>query len=237
MFEYKHEIKLRTNQTVSLFGEGYFADKSTFWHSHQSQLNILYDKVIKSGFPILIKDLEDENTIIIDKLEDFHLWLKSNQPFDFEKVNGIINVDKIVHLTCGIFNSNSWNKPKAYRIYIDRIEEDNSGNYWSQRFSKNGYQFKGEIINTDELDKVLKLFSDVPVKCFELELPRPNTPGNKDEYVIYIQIALTDGRKTEFKIDEYDSRDLNIAPEILIFKDKVKRTIQIIEKVDNKELS
>ena len=87
MFEYKHQIELKTNETVSLFGEGYFADKSTFWNSHQTTLNNLYRRVIKTGFPIKITDLEINESKILNDLNDFHSWLKSHQPFNFEKVN------------------------------------------------------------------------------------------------------------------------------------------------------
>ncbi|MEM5541056.1 hypothetical protein [Olleya sp. AS48] len=143
--------------------------------------------------------------------------------------------DKIRYLTCGIFNSNSWNRPKAYRIYIDKIESDNSGNYWSQRFSKSGYQFNGkrENVNTEQINGICKIFNEVPLKCFELKLPHPNTPGNKDEYEIYIQVQLKNGKSIEFKIDEYDVRDSNINSEILTFKEQIKETIKLIEKADN----
>ena len=146
-----------------------------------------------------------------------------------------ISNDKIQYLTCGIFHSNSWNRPKAYRIYSDKIESDNSGNYWSQRFSQNGYQFIGERENVkiEQLSVICEIFNKVPLKCFELKLPHPNTPGNKDEYQIYIQIELKDGKSIEFKIDEYDVRDFNIDSGILTFKEQIKETIKLIEKADN----
>ena len=146
-----------------------------------------------------------------------------------------ISNDKIKYLTCGIFNSNSWNRPKAYRIYSDKIESDNSGNYWSQRFSQSGYQFSGERenVNNEQLNGICEIFNKVPLKCFELKLPQPNTPGNKDEYEIYIQVQLKDGKSIEFKIDEYDVRDSNVDSEILTFKEQIKETIMLIEKADN----
>lgn len=87
MFDYKYEIVLQNNSTYRLFGEDYFADKSTFWNAHQSALNSLYDGVIESGFPIKIIDLEHDKDLVIDTLEAFHSWLKSNQPFNFNRVD------------------------------------------------------------------------------------------------------------------------------------------------------
>jgi hypothetical protein len=148
-----------------------------------------------------------------------------------------ISCSEIKYLTFGIFNSNSWSRPKAYRIYSDKIECDSSGNYFSERFSENGYQFQGELkkVESGELNEIFKIFNQVPSKCFELKLPSPNTPGNKDEYEIYIQIALKNGNSTEFKIDEYDVRDTNVDSDILTFKDRIKDTINLIEKADNNE--
>ena len=144
--------------------------------------------------------------------------------------------NNIQHLTCGIFNSNSWDRPKAYRVYSDKIESDESGNYWLQRFSKNGYQFKGETehLSLDDIKQIGEILNEIPSKCFDLKLPSPNTPGNKDEYEIYIQIELNDGSSTQFKIDEYDQRDLKVDSDILYFKDRIKKTIKLIkEKTDN----
>ena len=144
--------------------------------------------------------------------------------------------DKIHYLTCGIFNGNSWGIPKAYRIYSDKIECDSSGNYFSKRFTKDGYQFFGEKeikTSIDDLTVIGEILNKIPENCFTSSLPLPNTPGNKDENTIYIQIVLIDGTYTEFKIDEYDDRDLQIENDILIFKDEIKNTIKLIETTSN----
>lgn len=144
--------------------------------------------------------------------------------------------DKINYLTCGVFNSNSWGTPMAYRIYLDKIECDSSGNYFSKRFTKEGYQFYGEKeikTSNDDLTKIVEIFNKIPKNCFTLPLPFPNTPGNKDENTIYIQIVLIDGTSAEFKIDEYDDRDLRIDNDILIFKNEIKNTIKLIETKSN----
>ncbi|MEM5541057.1 hypothetical protein [Olleya sp. AS48] len=88
MFEFKHEIELKTSEKTKLFGQDYFGDKSTFWNSHQTSLNSLYKKVIETGFPISITDLQFEKTIAIENIGEFHRWLKSNQPFNLDKLNG-----------------------------------------------------------------------------------------------------------------------------------------------------
>ena len=87
MFEFKYEIELKNSEKTKLFGQDYFGDKSTFWNSHQTSLNNLYKKVIETGFPIRIKDLQFNKTIVIENIEGFHIWLKSKQPFNFEKSN------------------------------------------------------------------------------------------------------------------------------------------------------
>lgn len=139
--------------------------------------------------------------------------------------------DKVNHLTCGIFNSNSWDRPKAYRIYSDKIESDSSGNYFSQRFSENGYQFNGKIenISEDDITQIGNILNKIPSKCFQQTLPSPNTPGNKDENVIFMQVELMDGNSIQFKIDEYDERDSNLDSEIISFKEFIKETIKLIK--------
>ena len=87
MFEFKHEIELKSTEKIKLFGQDYLGDKSTFWNSHQTTLNSLYKKVSESGFPIKITDLQFNKIIEIENIENFHVWLKSNQPFNFEKIN------------------------------------------------------------------------------------------------------------------------------------------------------
>lgn len=88
MFDVKHEITLKTKEIIPLFGEEYFADNSTFWNAHQTNLNALYERVINTGFPIKITDLEFNNDFEINTLEEFHSWLKQNHPFNFDKVSG-----------------------------------------------------------------------------------------------------------------------------------------------------
>lgn len=146
-----------------------------------------------------------------------------------------ISRNNINYLTCGIFNSNSWGIPKAYRIYPDKIECDSSRSYFSKRFTIEGYQFKGEPFTSSKEDLIIitEIFNKVPDKCFTLDLPLPNTPGNKDENTIYIEIALVDATSTEFKIDEYDERDLQIDNDVLVFKDAIKETIKLIETKSN----
>lgn len=138
---------------------------------------------------------------------------------------------QVKFITCGIFNSNSWSTPKTYRIYSDRIECDPSGNYFSERFSKNGYQFRGKQQKIEQADIILinTIFGKIPKHCFMLNLPLPNTPGNKDEHTIYVELSLIDGKTIKFKIDEYNQQDLNVDNTILIFKDEIKETIKLIE--------
>lgn len=85
MFDFKHNIALATGDTVNLFGEDYFGDKSTFWAAHQTTLNGLYDKVVATGFPVTITDLQTEQIVVVEDLVDFHAWLKTHQPFDLER--------------------------------------------------------------------------------------------------------------------------------------------------------
>lgn len=87
MFEFKYQIELKTSEIINLFGESFFGDKSTFWKAHQTSLNYLYDQIIKTGYPVKIKDLESNRSIIIKNLDDFHFWLKANQPFNFNRIN------------------------------------------------------------------------------------------------------------------------------------------------------
>lgn len=144
--------------------------------------------------------------------------------------------EKIHYLTCGVFNSNSWGIPKAYRIYSDKIECDSSINYFSKRFTKEGYQFFGEKeikTSNDDFTEIVEIFNKIPKNCFTLSLPMPNATGNKDENTIYIQVVLINGTSIEFKIDEYDDRDLQIENEILTFKDEIKNTIKLIEAKSN----
>lgn len=48
IFEFRHEIELKSTEKIKLFGQDYFGDKSTFWNSHQTTLNSLYKKVSES---------------------------------------------------------------------------------------------------------------------------------------------------------------------------------------------
>ncbi len=85
MFDYKHKIELSTEEEINLFGSDYFADKSTFWKAHQTTLNNLYQRVIATGFPIRITDLETGTALNVQNLNGFHTWLKANQPFTIEQ--------------------------------------------------------------------------------------------------------------------------------------------------------
>jgi hypothetical protein len=81
MFEYKYKIEFKNGDTTSLFGEGYFADKPTFWESHQTTLNDLYKNVLNSEFPLIITDLEINTILKINTLQEFNIWITKNQPF------------------------------------------------------------------------------------------------------------------------------------------------------------
>lgn len=233
MFDYKHKISFKNSESISLFGEDYFGDKSTFWYSHQSALKNLCERVCLIGFPLKVDDLKNAESLNILNKDEFDSWMLKNQPYkcDCEQMK-FIATHKIDSITCGIFNSNSWGESSCYRIFSNHIQLDSSRNYWSQRFSKKGYRFEGlgMKIAPESFIRARLLLNQVPSACFELPLPSPNSPGNKDEYEIFIQVDLLDGKSVQFKIDEYDSRDLSVDEEILKFKDRVKETVLFLDR-------
>ena len=141
------------------------------------------------------------------------------------------NKEKISALCFGIFNSNRWSTCTAYKLTEHFLYADKSETYWSSRFTENGYLFSGDKVNIDDVKfgKVSSLLSLVPLNIFELNLPKNSAPGNKDEYTIFIQVDIKDGKTLQFKVNEYDSRDLEISKNILAFKDTVKNFIKEIE--------
>ena len=131
----------------------------------------------------------------------------------------------------GIFNSNSWSTATAYKLTEDFLFVDKSESYWSSRFTKGGYTFLGDKLELEEekFAAINSLLAQVPSHIFELTLPKNSDPGNKEEYIIFIQVDTKDGKSVQFKIDEYDQTSLAIDKEILTFKDNIKKAIKIIE--------
>ncbi|QXP51060.1 hypothetical protein [Cellulophaga sp. HaHa_2_1] len=82
MFEFKHKIEFQDSDTIELFGQDYFGDKSTFWNSHQTRLKNVCDKVCMTGFPIKISDLQFNKHQVIKDKNEFDIWLNQNQPFE-----------------------------------------------------------------------------------------------------------------------------------------------------------
>lgn len=80
MYSFKHEIKLKSEEKVYLFGEDYFNDKRVFYEQHISMLNKLCNKVFSTGFPILINDLQSKNKLLVKTKTEFKEWLKLTQP-------------------------------------------------------------------------------------------------------------------------------------------------------------
>lgn len=138
---------------------------------------------------------------------------------------------KIAAIYFGIFYSNSWSTAITYKLTENFLFVDKSESYWSSRFTKRGYTFLGDKLELEEkkFAAINSLLAQVPSHIFELTLPKNSDSGNKEEYIIFIQVDTKDGKSVQFKIDEYDQTSLAIDKEILTFKDSIKKAIKIIE--------
>ncbi|ADV50499.1 hypothetical protein Celal_3228 [Cellulophaga algicola DSM 14237] len=97
MFEFEHKIEFQDSDTIELFGQDHFGDKSTFGNFHQTRLKVVCDKLCMTGFPIKISDLQfDKHQVIKDKNE-FDVWLKKNQPFECKCSDKNNTKEKIFH--------------------------------------------------------------------------------------------------------------------------------------------
>jgi hypothetical protein len=138
-----------------------------------------------------------------------------------------LNRDEISAIYFGLFSSNSWSTSIAYKLTEKCLFADKSESYWSSRFTKNGYTFLGDRLDLDEnkFAEITSLLAQVPSDIFELELPKISDPGDKDEYIIFIQVDTKDSKSLQFKIDEYDNTNLAVDKRILEFKDNIKNVI------------
>lgn len=78
MFDYRYRIEFINQEVTNLFGEEYYCDKSTFWNSHQTQLNDLYNYVLSTEFPFKIIDLEKQSDLTINNQNEFDNWIMTN---------------------------------------------------------------------------------------------------------------------------------------------------------------
>lgn len=111
MFDFKHRIEFQNGESTQLFGEGYFCDKSVFWHSHQSQLEALYEKTLLADFPIKITDLTTQSFETIANFSEFKAWLTVHQPFrerlqEIEKRNNTVYSE--IREKCNAENTNEF---------------------------------------------------------------------------------------------------------------------------------
>lgn len=155
----------------------------------------------------------------------FSLNFKGNNKHNF------IAKEEVLSLTFGIHQNESWSSTTLYRISQHRLECDTSETFSTERFQNNTYNFKGQpvILNETAWNAINSILNNIPKRCLEMSLPTINSSGNKEEYLIFIQIILKNQHCIAFKINEYDRSDLKTPKIILNFKEQIKATIKEIE--------
>lgn len=138
----------------------------------------------------------------------------------------------IQSLSFGLFQSDAYYIPKAYKISKSDFYLEESEAFFSKRFTKESYHVAGKAVSIPPTlkNQLTGLMEKIPSKILTYELPKLNEPGNREECTYFIEIELINGTIISFVVNEYEPNHLKLPSDILAFKDQIKSLLPELDK-------
>ncbi len=150
--------------------------------------------------------------------------------FDFIKKNKT-RIDKINsdYLIFGVFSSDSYTTYNIFKLTKDKLFVDRKGTWHSDRHTKNGYVFEGELLDESKFIIAKELLFEIPLELLNNKWKSFYTTGNKNEDQLIIGFGESDYQKS-ILIDSYEIETDKLPTDVKNFRLKVETIITKLNK-------
>jgi hypothetical protein len=130
----------------------------------------------------------------------------------------ITNLD---YLVFGIFKSESYDSYSIYKIDKKQLEADNSESWHNDRFKKEGFIFKGNLLANILFKRHKHLIYSIPQEIYKCKLKTHNATDNKVENKIVLEYKCHESIY-QFTIDLYDrTNEQNLTASMKKFVNRI----------------
>lgn len=133
------------------------------------------------------------------------------------------------YLVFGVFSSDSYSPYNIYKLTNEKLFVDKRGTWHSDRHTKNGYVFAGELLDESKFIIAKELLFEIPLEFLTKKWRGFYTTGNKNEDQLILEFEENEYHKT-ISIDSYEIETDNLPTEIKNFRRKIESiTIKLNE--------
>ena len=133
----------------------------------------------------------------------------------------IINSD---YLLFGVFSSDSHSPYNIFKLTKDNLSVDRKGSWNSDRHTKNGYVFEGELLDESKFIIAKELLSEIPSELLDDKWKSFYTAGNRSEDKLIIGFGGSDFQKS-ISIDSYEIEADKLSTDVKTFRLKIETII------------
>ena len=150
--------------------------------------------------------------------------------FNFIKKNKT-RIDKINpdYLIFGVFSSDCYSPYNIFKLTKDKLFVDRKGTWHSDRHSKKGYIFEGELLDESKFIITKELLFEIPLELFNNKWESFYSTGNKNEDKLIIGFGKSDFQKS-ISIDSYEIETDKLPTDVKNFRLKVESIITELNK-------
>jgi hypothetical protein len=140
-------------------------------------------------------------------------------------------IDKINsdYLIFGVFSSDSYSPYNIFKLTKDKLFVDRKGTWHSDRHTKKGYVFEGELLDESKFIIAKELLFEIPLELLNNKWKSFYTTGNKNEDKLIIGFGENDFQKS-ISIDSYEIETDKLPTDIKNFRLKVESIITKLNK-------
>ncbi len=167
------------------------------------------------------------DSIRIDNVKIFSHYDKENDDINKNQNALIFGIhagkDRIKsnYLIFGIFSSDNYSPYSIYKLTSNQLFVDKRGTWHSDRHTKNGYTFQGELLDEAKFEICKELLNEIPIEFLTKKWSGFYTTGNKNEDKLILGFEENEYHKT-ISIDSYEIETDNLPTEIKNFRRKIE---------------
>jgi hypothetical protein len=163
------------------------------------------------------------DSIKIDNVKIFSHYDKENRDNNENQnalIYGIHSAKERIksnYLIFGIFSSDNYSPYSIFKLTGNQLFEDKRGTWHSDRHTKTGYIFQGELLDEAKFQIARELLNDIPIEFLTKKWRGFYTTGNKNEDQLILEFEESEYHKT-ISIDSYEIETENLPTEIKNFR-------------------
>ena len=177
----------------------------------------------------LIKNKQIDS-VRIDNVKIFSHYDKQNSDYNknqnaliFGIHSGAVKINSD-YLVFGVFSSDNYSPYNIYKLTDNKLFVDKRGTWHSDRHTKDGYVFEGELLDQLKFNIAKELLFEIPLELLVNKWRGFYTTGNKNEEQLILEFKNNDYHRT-ISIDSYEIETDQLPLEIKKFRLKIEDTI------------